>query len=341
LDHFILLKRLQLSDYNKDKSKMGTRNEKAQELDQEAIYQEDSEDFKATPQPRISRIAALLLGVITLAAIGTGVYFFLEKNNYGFKKEANQNENYQGTVSLSSMAEHDYPEDCWVAFHGNVYDMTEFAPIHPGKPSLITAHCGSDATVWFDYEHSVSQLLTAEKYLLGTLAAEDEEDELVGGTLDSSSTMSPSVSPRGDEQQATMAPAVSPVATQSSPTRTPTTGTPQTTEPPVVDGCPMEQYTLDDLSAHNDEFSCWFGLYGVVYDVTDFIDVHPGGRGYILANCGQEVTEFFQAEKKHDVDLLLKEGFSSFIIGRQGSTSGTEFVPCEEVDLVAVNLVRQ
>jgi cytochrome b involved in lipid metabolism len=343
-------------------SKMGTRNEKAQDFDQEATYQEDSEDFKAPPQPRISRIAALFLGLIILAGIGTGVYFFMEENNYRLKKETAQNENFQGTVSLLSITEHDYAEDCWVAYHGNVYDMTEYAMIHPGKPSLITDHCGTDATVWFDYEHPVSLLSTVNEYLLGTLGevsaatqAEDEEEALVGEDLDSSSSTdldsssstSPSVSPKGEEQQVntrspTIAPTRSPVATQFSPTRTPATATPtpQPSEPPVADGCPMERYTLDDIWEHNDESSCWYALYGVVYDVTDYIDAHPGGRGHILAYCGREATDDFEAEKKHDIDLLLKVGFSSFIIGRQGSTSGTEYVPCDEVDLVSVSLAR-
>jgi predicted heme/steroid binding protein len=103
----------------------------------------------------------------------------------------------------------------------------------------------------------------------------------------------------------------------------------------------MERYTLGDISSHNDESSCWYALYGVVYDVTSYIDAHPGGRGNILAYCGQEATANFEAEKKHDIDLLLKVGFSSFIIGRQGSTSGTEIVPCDEVDLVSVSLARR
>ena len=102
----------------------------------------------------------------------------------------------------------------------------------------------------------------------------------------------------------------------------------------------MERYTVADLAQHNDETSCWYGLYGVVYDFTTYIDDHKGGRGTILADCGTDATVNFELEKKHDVDLLIKKGFSSFIIGRQGTTRGIEIVPCDEVELVAVQLAQ-
>ena len=66
------------------------------------------------------------------------------------------------------------------------------------------------------------------------------------------------------------------------------------------------------------------------------MDDHKGGRGTILNDCGTEATVAFEAEKKHDVDMLIKKGFSSFIIGRLGSSRGQITVPCDEVDLVSV-----
>ena len=100
----------------------------------------------------------------------------------------------------------------------------------------------------------------------------------------------------------------------------------------------MEFYTLADVARHPDANSCWYVLYGVVYDFTNYIDDHKGGRGTILAECGTDATIPYEAEKKHDVQLLIKKGFSSMIIGRLGETRESGRVACDEVDLVAVTV---
>lgn len=35
--------------------------------------------------------------------------------------------------------------------------------------------------------------------------------------------------------------------------------------------------TLSDLSKHNDKSDCWIALHSKIWDITDFIDEHPGG----------------------------------------------------------------
>ena len=94
--------------------------------------------------------------------------------------------------------------------------------------------------------------------------------------------------------------------------------------------CQMQQYTLTDIAQSTD---CWVNLYGVVYDLTSFLDRHPGGS-IIRSLCGTDGTTPFDNE--HSVGLLRKEGFSSSIIGRLGESSGVQSVPCNEVDSVAV-----
>ena len=37
-------------------------------------------------------------------------------------------------------------------------------------------------------------------------------------------------------------------------------------------------YTLTDLKAHTTEKTCFLLVHGKVYDVTDFLDEHPGGQ---------------------------------------------------------------
>jgi cytochrome b involved in lipid metabolism len=39
----------------------------------------------------------------------------------------------------------------------------------------------------------------------------------------------------------------------------------------------LKSYSFDDLKAHTTYDSCWLLLEGKVYDVTKFLDEHPGG----------------------------------------------------------------
>ena len=35
-------------------------------------------------------------------------------------------------------------------------------------------------------------------------------------------------------------------------------------------------FTADEIATHNTETDCWVSLYGEVYNVTKFLDDHPG-----------------------------------------------------------------
>lgn len=123
-----------------------------------------------------------------------------------------------------------------------------------------------------------------------------------------------------------------------SPTKPPTRqpANPPTNPPTATNTCRMEQYTVANLADHGTRDSCWVALYGVVFDVTSFINQHPGGANRILAACGTEATEAYSRGPTHDADRLRRAGFSSRIKGRVGSTRGQINVPCSEKDLVAV-----
>ncbi|CAN6651158.1 L-lactate dehydrogenase (cytochrome) [Trichomonascus vanleenenianus] len=52
--------------------------------------------------------------------------------------------------------------------------------------------------------------------------------------------------------------------------------------------------TLAEVSKHNSSESCWVIINRQVYDVTDFLTSHPGGRKAILRLAGQDATEDFE-----------------------------------------------
>jgi len=54
-------------------------------------------------------------------------------------------------------------------------------------------------------------------------------------------------------------------------------------------------FSLSDVAEHNNENDCWLVIDGKVYDVTSYIEKHPGG-GVIANYCGQEATEAFNTK---------------------------------------------
>ncbi|KAI0005052.1 cytochrome b5-like heme/steroid binding domain-containing protein [Russula compacta] len=52
--------------------------------------------------------------------------------------------------------------------------------------------------------------------------------------------------------------------------------------------------TLNELREHSSKDSIWVLVSGKVYDVTKFIDEHPGGDEVILSEAGKDATEAFE-----------------------------------------------
>eukprot|EP01125_Pyxidicula_operculata_P001058 TRINITY_DN1093_c2_g1_i1.p1 TRINITY_DN1093_c2_g1~~TRINITY_DN1093_c2_g1_i1.p1 ORF type:complete len:1151 (-),score=306.48 TRINITY_DN1093_c2_g1_i1:55-3507(-) len=62
------------------------------------------------------------------------------------------------------------------------------------------------------------------------------------------------------------------------------------------------EISIDELSLHNNEKSCWVAIYGKVYDFTNFLDEHPAGPEAILDQSGKDATEIF--DSVHSLSML-------------------------------------
>ncbi|ODM88837.1 Cytochrome b5 [Orchesella cincta] len=55
-----------------------------------------------------------------------------------------------------------------------------------------------------------------------------------------------------------------------------------------------KKFALKDVEKHTDKKSCWLVIHDNVYDVTKFLEEHPGGEEVLLEQAGKDATEHFE-----------------------------------------------
>ncbi len=90
-------------------------------------------------------------------------------------------------------------------------------------------------------------------------------------------------------------------------TNTPTSIPHETTNPAA------KGYTLAEVEAHNNTASCWAIIGSSVYDLTAWIDQHPGGPETIMSICGKDGTVAFT--QQHGGQRKPENELTNFYIG--------------------------
>jgi hypothetical protein len=131
-------------------------------------------------------------------------------------------------------------------------------------------------------------VITARAKSAITVAVGDKE---IPGQVVRGAYVAPTATP-----VATPSPTPTPVATVTA-TPTPTaTATPTPTPTPTAT---VAGYTMAQVRANNTARSCWSAIDGFVYDLTRWINSHPGGSGAILFLCGTDGTNAFKAQHEN------------------------------------------
>ena len=65
------------------------------------------------------------------------------------------NEIDTGLIPFSEVEKHNTSDDCWCVISGKIYDLTDFAPEHPGGSAIVTELAGKIATEDFLHAHPV------------------------------------------------------------------------------------------------------------------------------------------------------------------------------------------
>ena len=51
----------------------------------------------------------------------------------------------------------------------------------------------------------------------------------------------------------------------------------------------LKVISMSEIKKHTTEKSCWMLIHGKVYDVTEFLEEHPGGYDIILTSTGDSI----------------------------------------------------
>ena len=86
---------------------------------------------------------------------------------------------------------------------------------------------------------------------------------------------------------------------------------PAPVQKPVTTNLPL---TLDEVKKHNSADDCWSIIDGNVYDLTNWVDSHPGGKERITAICGKDGTSSFLG--KHSNSNTAKSQLNRFDLGK-------------------------
>lgn len=88
---------------------------------------------------------------------------------------------------------------------------------------------------------------------------------------------------------------------------------PKEASKPKAFSIPDKEFTLEEIAKHNKKDDLWVVVKGVVLDLTNWLEEHPGGVNAILNFMGRDATEEF--EMLHDDEVIPKYAPSQ-VIGR-------------------------
>lgn len=121
------------------------------------------------------------------------------------------------------------------------------------------------------------------------------DDIKVGGSKEDKDEID---SDRDDEEGDDDGVVATPVTTKNNSTATPT---------------PTATYTLTQVKTHNTASNCWTTINGSVYNVTPWINQHPGGAQAIISLCGIDGSAAFNGQ--HGGQARPASELASFKIG--------------------------
>ncbi|KAF4680890.1 hypothetical protein FOZ62_027743 [Perkinsus olseni] len=257
-------------------------------------------------------------------------------------------------IPMSEVEKHREPDDCWVVINGMVVDVTKYQHDHPGGVIALTAFGGTDCSLEFNTCHAKSLLEEeAGEYILGPVMVQKKRRKSrrltgagAGGGGLSMSEVAKHTSktdcwvvvngfvlnvteflPQHPGGEA----AIMQYAGKDASEEWNMIHQPEVLEKyggkyivgklgaGVASTKGATTLTLDEVAKHNVKDDCWIVVNNMVYNVTEFLAVHPGGEAAIMAYAGRDASE--QWNMIHPADTMEKYG-KKYEVGELGSSMG-------------------
>ncbi|CAM1503945.1 Fc.00g015360.m01.CDS01 [Cosmosporella sp. VM-42] len=77
----------------------------------------------------------------------------------------------------------------------------------------------------------------------------------------------------------------------------------------------LPTFTRADVEKHNSETSCYVTIGAKVFDITDFVDDHPGGGSLVLEHAGRDVEDILKDSVSHAHSEAAYEVLDDSLIG--------------------------
>ncbi|XP_068452132.1 cytochrome b5 type B isoform X2 [Clinocottus analis] len=74
----------------------------------------------------------------------------------------------------------------------------------------------------------------------------------------------------------------------------------------------VKYYTLEEIRVHSISSDSWLIIHDKVYDITSFLEEHPGGEEVLLEQAGSDATESFE-DVGHSTDA--REMLQQYYVG--------------------------
>ncbi|KAF8402434.1 hypothetical protein HHK36_013390 [Tetracentron sinense] len=82
-------------------------------------------------------------------------------------------------------------------------------------------------------------------------------------------------------------------------------------------------FSLSEVSLHSSKKDCWLIIHSQVYDVTKFLEEHPGGEEVLIEASGKgDATKGFEEVGHSSTATSMMSGYLIGVLD-QGSTSGS------------------
>lgn len=86
-----------------------------------------------------------------------------------------------------------------------------------------------------------------------------------------------------------------------------------------------EKYSLEEIARHTSEGDAWLVHSTKVYDVSKFLERHPGGQDILVKNCGKDVTEIMNSADFHKHSKIAYGWLQKYYIGKVKEEVGNRF----------------